>query len=149
MCFPCWPPINPTMSNSSSCLAQAPQLLCNGTDGEENSFLTLAAELSALCSLRLEHTVHYLIFLSSITNGLKISQAFCKNPPTQLGPLTQLNGSVGADTFQTPRSAQCKTRPPLTEPAGQGQFGTLAVLHPALQSSESTGTLHHVYNPYK
>lgn len=54
-----------------------------------NSSLTLAAELSALCSMRLDHTVHYLIFLSYITNGLKISQAFCKNPPTQLGPLTQ------------------------------------------------------------
>lgn len=30
-------------------------------DEENNSFLTLAAELFALCSMRLDHAVHYLI----------------------------------------------------------------------------------------
>lgn len=84
--------------------------MCNGTDGEKNSFLTPVAELSALCSMRLHHTVHYLIFLSYITNGLKISQAFCKNPPTQLGPLTQWNGSVGADTSQPPRFSRVQNK---------------------------------------
>lgn len=31
---------------------------------ENSSFLTLAAELFALCSMRLDHAVHYLIFLN-------------------------------------------------------------------------------------
>lgn len=113
-------------------VAQAPLLLRNGTDGEKNSFLTLAAELSALCSMRLDHTVHYLIFLNYITNGLKISQAFCKNPPTQLGPLTQLNGSVGVDTFQTPIFSQVQKQGPHSRNLlVRASFGTRACTAPS------------------